>query len=57
MPKKPNLSTVEADIERKGVYISPEGHTIKMTFSGMFTLTKYGTPRTFSTLRDAWRGL
>jgi hypothetical protein len=51
--KKPNLSTIAAELERRDVYIWQDT-TIKCTMSGFFSVTKGGQTRLFSRLRDAW---
>jgi hypothetical protein len=54
--KKPNLSTVEEALDRKGVYIFQDT-VVKLSLRGFFTVQKEGTTRMHSTLRDAWRAM
>jgi hypothetical protein len=54
--KKPNLSTIAAELERRDVYVWGDT-TIKCTMHGFYSVTKGGHTKLFSTLRDAWRAL
>jgi len=56
--KKPNLRTLEEALDRRGSWHDPvTGHVVRLTLSGFFSVTKEGTTRLYSTLRDAWKAL
>lgn len=56
--KKINLSTLEKALADRGSWTDPAtGHTVKTTLSGFFSVTKMGTTRLYSRLRDAWLAL
>ena len=55
--KKPNLSTIKEAMERRNVYVHPDGTSIKLALSGFYSVQKAGQSRIFSTLRDAWMAI